>query len=102
MASLIVMWWRDIPAQVIAERGRGRRRESVKVELTDRFAKAIDAAAMRDGSTSTDAYLEDWRRGEPTECGDDLDAEAKAAADALEAQYDAERLRALIASAGKA
>ena len=66
---------------MIAERG-GPPPESVKVELTDRFAKAIDAAAMRDGSTSTDAYLEDWRRGEPAECGDDLDAEAKAAADA--------------------
>ena len=36
MAKLSVVYWRDIPAQVIAERGsgrgRGRRGESAKVE----------------------------------------------------------------------
>ena len=33
MANLITLFWRDIPAQVIAERGRGRQREQAKVCL---------------------------------------------------------------------
>ena len=80
MANLITLYWRDIPAQVIAERGRGRKREQAKIELHRRFAIAIDAAAMRDGADSTDDYLAEWRRSEPVECGDDLEAEASARA----------------------
>lgn len=100
MANLITLYWRDIPAQVIAERGRGRKREQAKIELHRRFAIAIDAAAMRDGADSTDDYLAEWRRGEPVECGEDLDAEAAARAAALEAEYPAERVKALIANGG--
>ena len=69
MANLITLYWRDIPAQVIAERGRGRQREQAKVELPRRFSIAIDAAAMRDGADSTDDYLAEWRRSEPAPCG---------------------------------
>lgn len=100
MANLITLYWRDIPAQVIAERGRGRKREQAKIELHRRFAIAIDAAAMRDGADSTDDYLAEWRRGEPVECGEDLDAEAAARAAALEAEYPAERVKALVANGG--
>ena len=66
MAQMITLYWRDIPAQVIAERGRGRKREQAKIELHRRFAIAIDAAAMRDGADSTDDYLAEWRR---LDCG---------------------------------
>ena len=38
MASLTVIYWRDIPAQVVAETGRGRKREQAKIELHRRFA----------------------------------------------------------------
>ena len=31
---------------------------------------------MRDGADSTDDYLADWRRGDPVECSDELEAEA--------------------------
>ncbi len=58
MAKLITIFWRDIPAQVICRVGR----ENIKQELSPRFAKAIDRAAMRAGRGSSDAYLEDWRR----------------------------------------
>ena len=101
MAQLITLYWRDIPAQVIAERGRGRKREQAKVELDRRFAIAIDAAAMRDGADSTDAYLAEWRRGEPVECGEDLEAEAAARAAALEADYPAERVKVLVENGGQ-
>ena len=100
MAHLITLFWRDIPAQVIAENGRGRNRQQSKIELPRRFAIAIDAAAMKDGTNSTDDYLAEWRRAEPVSCGDDLDAEvAKLAAD-IEVNYPAERVRKLVKSGG--
>ena len=102
MAQLITLYWRDIPAQVIAERGRGRNREQAKIELHRRFAIAIDAAAMRDGADSTDDYLAEWRRGEPVACGDDLEAAAAAYASTLEAEYPAERVKALVENGGNA
>ena len=46
MANLITLYWRDIPAQVIAERGRGRQREQAKVELPRRFSIAIDLSLI--------------------------------------------------------
>ena len=100
MAHLITLFWRDIPAQVIAESGRGRNRQQAKIELPRRFAIAIDAAAMKDGADSTDAYLAEWRRSEPVPCGDDLDAEAAKLAADLEADYPAERVRQLVDSGG--
>ena len=102
MAQLITLYWRDIPAQVIAERGRGRKREQAKMELHRRFAIAIDAAAMRDGADSTDDYLAEWRRSEPSPCGEALDAEAAAHAAAIDAEYTADRLRVLVENGGKA
>ena len=95
MAKLITVYWRDIPAQVMAK----ERRETAKVQLSERFADAIDRAAMRAGKGSTDAYLEEWRKV-PTPCGDDLQAEAEAAAAKLEQEYDKERLMALIRNLG--
>ena len=101
MASLITVYWRDIPAQVIAERGRGRQREQAKVELSRRFAIAIDAAAMRGGADGTDDYLSAWRRAAAEPCGDDLAAEAAAKAAAIEADYPADRIRQLVANGGR-
>ena len=102
MANLITLYWRDIPAQVIAERGRGRKRDQAKVELPPRFSVAIDAAAMRDDVNSTDNYLSEWHRSAPQECGDDLEAEAAAWASALEKEYTKEKIRRLVENGGKA
>ncbi|NCF48449.1 MAG: hypothetical protein GWP36_02885 [Bacteroidetes bacterium] len=100
MAQLITLYWRDIPAQVIAERGRGRKREQAKLELSRRFSIAIDEAAMRDGADSTDDYLAEWRRGTPVECGEDLEAEAASRAAELEDEYPADRVRKLVENGG--
>lgn len=101
MASIMTLYWRDIPAQVIAERGRGRKREQAKIELTRRFSIAIDEAAMRDGAASTDDYLADWRRGTSVDCGEDLQAEAEKLATELETTYPASRVRTLVESGGR-
>jgi hypothetical protein len=69
--------------------------------LPERFIHAIDVAAMRAGASGTDAYLADWRRGDPSPCGDDIEAQASAAAARIEAEYDNDRLARLIARDGR-
>jgi hypothetical protein len=96
MARLITVYWRDIPAQVIAKAGR----QSVKVQLADRFQEAIDRAAMRAGKGGSEAYLEEWRR-ETTECADDLEVAAREHAARLEASIDDERLQSMIRARGR-
>lgn len=98
MADLIIVYWRDIPAQVIAKAGR---RNQVKVELPDRFAKAIDMAAMRGEARDADDYLADWRKATPVEISDQLQAEADSMARLLDEQYDNDRLKALIGNGGR-
>lgn len=97
MPQLTIVYWRDIPAQVIVKAGR----TAAKRQLTERFEKAIDRAAMRAGLRDTDSYLAEWRRAEPVECSADLEAEAAAAAARLEADYPDERLAKLVAAGGK-
>ncbi|MEZ5639582.1 MAG: virulence factor [Burkholderiaceae bacterium] len=90
MAKLIVISWRDVPAQVLVKSGR----ETAKVQLSHRFQEAVDRAAMRAGKSGSEAYLADWKRSEPRRCGDNLQAEAQAEADRIEVRYsDADLLR---------
>jgi hypothetical protein len=96
MAQLTIVYWRDIPAQVIVKQGR----QSAKRQLTERFEKAIDRAAMRANLRDTDAYLGQWRRADPVPCSDDMEAEAEAAAARLEADYTDERLAELVKAGG--
>ncbi len=98
MAKKIVIYWRDIPAQVLAQRGRARE----KVHLSERFQEAIDRAAMRAGKGSSDAYIAEWRR-EASACdGDDLKAIVTNEAQRLEGEYSDERLLELIRGHGSA
>jgi hypothetical protein len=96
-AELTVIWWRDIPAQVVARSGR----TSARVQLTGRFQESIDMAATRVGLIGTDDYLAGWRR-ETHGCGDDLDAEAAAEAARLEQAYPDDALDALVRTGGLA
>ena len=96
MADLIVVLWRDIPAQVIVRQGR----KTAKRELPLRFTEAIDMAAMRTGAGETDAYLAEWRKAEPVPVGDDLEAEAERALAEIDTTYDRERLIALVKAGG--
>jgi hypothetical protein len=57
MARYQVMYWKHIPSQVKAWDGTGE----VKCMLPDYFQAAIDAYAMKDGSTDMDSYLDGWR-----------------------------------------
>ena len=97
MTQRIVVYWRDIPTQVIVKQGR----TAEKRELPERFITAVDRAAMRSGARDTDAYLAEWRRGAAEPCGDDMAAEADAAVADLLARYDDARLDALVKSGGR-
>jgi hypothetical protein len=59
MAKYQVMYWKHIPSQVKAWDGESE----AKRMLPDYFQAAIDAYAMKDGSTDMDAYLDGWRWG---------------------------------------
>ena len=92
MPDVTVVYWRDIPAQVIV--GKGRR--GAKRQLAERFEQAIDRCAMKVGARDTDAYLAEWRKGAPYALDGDPSEIVAAEAARLEAEYDAERIRALI------
>src|SRR4051812_33789906 len=96
MAQKFILYWRDIPTQVIVRQGR----VSEKRELPERFILAVDAAAMRAGLRESDAYLGEWRRGAPEPCGDDLKAEAYPPRGALAAACAPPRLAALVQNGG--
>ena len=98
MPDVTVVFWRDIPAQVIV--GQGRR--ASKLPLSERFEQAIDRAAMKSGARDTDAYLAEWRRAAPYAVEGDPAEVAAAEAARLEAAYDAPRLKALIDNHGRA
>ncbi len=96
MAEVVIVYWRDIPAQVIA--GKGRR--GAKKQLSERFEQAIDRCAMKIGAKDADAYLAEWRKAPPYEVEGEQEEVAARVAAGLEAEYDTERLKALIANEG--
>jgi hypothetical protein len=96
MAQLIIVYWRDIPAQLIVRQGRTSERR----ELPEQFIRTIDRTAMRVGAKDSDAYLAEWRRGEPSPCGDDLAAVAEAELARIVAAYDKPRLERLVQADG--
>ena len=94
MAQMTVVYWRDIPAQVIVKQGR----TAAKRQLPERFEQAIDRCAMKVGARDTDAYLAEWRRGEPVQVEGDMEQAVAAEATRLETEFDVERVKALIAN----
>lgn len=96
MAQVTVVYWRDIPAQVIVKAGR----KAAKRELSARFQEAIDMAAMRAKAIGTDAYLNDWRRDVVAECDGDLEVEADKWLAQLDDDYNDARIAALIENKG--
>ncbi len=96
MVDVTVVYWRDIPAQVIV--GKGRR--GSKVQLPERFEQAIDRAAMKTGAAETDDYLAEWRKAAPYSVDGEANEVAASEAARLDAEYDQERIKALIANDG--
>ncbi len=97
MVKKVLIYWRDIPAQVIVQRGRKRE----KAQLSSRFQEAIDRAAMRAGKGSSDAYLSEWRRESSSlESTDDLRVIAEREVSRFEEEFSDDRLQQLIRNHG--
>ena len=96
MPDVIIVYWRDIPAQIIVGKGRA----AAKVKLTERYEQAIDRCAMKIGAKDADAYLAEWRKAEPFGVEGEQMEVAQAQAAQIEATYDTERLKSLIAADG--
>jgi hypothetical protein len=93
----IIVYWRDIPAQVLVKRGR----ERGKCILSHRFQAAIDRAAMRAGKGGSDEYLADWRRETTSlEAGDEPQILAEQLAHDMEKQFSDDDIKVLIKNKG--
>ena len=99
MAQLIVVFWRDIPAQVIVKAGR----QTAKRELPERFVQAIDmpppcAPARRPPTTI-------WRTGgvrTPCPAGTTWKPRPTPRSARLVAEYDKARILELVNNQGRA
>lgn len=96
MPDVTLVFWRDIPAQVIV--GKGRRGN--KQPLPERFEQAIDRCAMKVGAKDADAYLSEWRKAPPYSVEGDPQDVAIAEAARLDAEYDLEKIKELINNDG--
>ena len=96
MPDVTIVYWRDIPAQVIV--GKGRR--GSKVQLPERFEQAIDRCAMKIDAKDADSYLEEWRKATPYPMDGEPMEIAVAEAARLEAEFDRDRIKQLIENDG--
>jgi hypothetical protein len=97
MQDVTIVFWRDIPAQVIV--GKGRR--AAKAQLPERFEQAIDRAAMKSGAAGTDDYLAQWHKAPPYPVDGSAEAVLAAEVARLDAEYDVARIKQLIEKNGR-
>jgi hypothetical protein len=93
-----IIYWRDIPAQVKAQAGRDR----ASRQLSERFERAIDRAAMHAGAINMDDYLAEWHKSAWQEREGDPEAVVEAVAAELEAAYPEEKLTEIARNGGRA
>ena len=96
MPEVTIVYWRDIPAQIIV--GKGRR--GAKAPLPERFEQAIDRTAMRIGAAESDEYMLGFRKADPYLVEGEQDAVARTEAARIDADYDQARLKALVDNDG--
>ena len=94
-SEVVVIMWRDIPAQINAKSGDQRH----QVVLPHRFQKAIDRAAMVAGKKTAQDYVGEWRRANHPLVGDVAECVAGTAA-SIELEFTNERLHSLVANGG--
>ena len=93
--EVIVIMWRDIPAQVNAQMGRERK----QVQLAEKFQRAIDRAKRKAHIYTAEEDIAQWRRVSSPLVGDMTEA-AQREADRLDSEYSRERLGKLAFAGG--
>ncbi|PUB11246.1 virulence factor [Yoonia sediminilitoris] len=96
MPDVTIVYWRDMPAQVIVGRGR----KGTKMPLPERFEQAIDRAAMKSGAAQSDDYMEGFRKADPFSVDGDPAEIAQSQVARIDREYDADRIKTLIAKDG--
>ena len=94
-SEVVVIMWRDIPAQINGKHGEDRH----QVMLPHRFQKAIDRAAMVAGKKTAQDYVGEWRRTNHPLTGELVETVDQIAA-TIEREFTNERLHALVANGG--
>ena len=97
MAQLKIVYWRDIPGQVVFREGR----RSTRLRLHTRFMRAIERAAYRLKKKQQDALFEPWRDVAQPLDGADIRAQAERLVQQLESHYTDAVLEDLIRASGK-
>jgi hypothetical protein len=95
-SELVVISWRDIPAQVNARVGADKH----QVVLPRRFQRAIDDAAMVAGKKTASEYVGEWRRSVLAIPADGIEAAAESEAQRLDESFPPERLQRFVANGG--
>ena len=98
MSEFTVIYWRDIPTQIVSGRGRRAR----KHQLSDRFMVAVDKAAMASGLAATDGYLAQWRKIPFDTPEENTELSARSIAEQFEREYPTSRLAELVGNGGLA
>jgi hypothetical protein len=93
--DVVVIMWRDIPAQVNGQSGRQRHR----VVLAPKFQRAIDRAKRKARIATAQEDVAQWRRVS-TPCDGDPAEAAELRARQLDAEYSDERLGTIAYNGG--
>ena len=89
--EVVVILWRDIPAQINGRTGEERH----QAILPHRFQKAIDRAAMVAGKKTAQEYVGEWRRTSYPLTGE-LVKTIDSIAASIEVEFTNERLHTLV------
>ena len=83
MALYQILYWQEIPSQIKAWDDF----DEVKLELPQRFTARIDDSAQKQGLTSTDDYLAQWKWSDEQEREGTAAEVAEAVRRELEARF---------------
>jgi hypothetical protein len=81
MATYRVLYWQEVPSQIVAVDDDGE----VRVQLPQKFLDRIDAVAVARGLSGSDDYLDQWNWSDD----EDRDGSAADVAQALIAEFEA-------------
>jgi hypothetical protein len=84
VATYRVISWKGIPSLVEAQDGD----RTTRTPLSQRFQDLIDAAAMRQGASESQAYLDGWEAGPVSDRPGSADAVAQAVVAELEGTFE--------------
>jgi len=96
MAKLKIVFWRDIPGQVVVRENR----RSTRLRLSPKFMRAIERAAYRLKKRHKDVWFDPWHDVEQPFIGD-INERGRLLVEHIEQQYSESVLDQLSRASGK-